>query len=302
MIKGVLHAPCHENGEIGGGALLGEGLNLNPAGHDGVGELDNVGTDGGASEGEDVVECWCLGLAPSERLAAKAEELANSGDNGGVLVVTIVQDCVGWNARGNEDSGDSHADTSEVEGRVGRKGDIWDTGGRGPTGNGRGRDMVEGTAMFVVEDKKEGAFPARTLGERIVDVGDKGFTAVDRKVGVLTVGEVALAIVVIGELDEGIGREVAGTSVSSELGVREKLSLMQHEVLVGNEDGRAVSVDAKVVEGSLVEALEDGMKQERRVDSVLIDRADGVGAMHEHAVGDGGARDGGEPAVAERTP
>jgi hypothetical protein len=51
--------------------------------------------------------------------------------------------------------------------------------------------------------------------------------------------------------------------------------------------------------GSLVEALEDGVKQEGRVYGVLIDGADGIGAMYEHAVGDSGAGDGGEPTVAD---
>ena len=109
--------------------------------------------------------------------------------------------------------------------------------------------MVEGASMFVVEDEEESVFPARTLRERVIDVRDESLAAIDGKVGVLAVGEVALAIVVIGGLDEGVGGEVASASVSGELGVREELSLMQHEVLVGDKDGCAVGVDAEVVRG-----------------------------------------------------
>src|ERR1035438_5995878 len=153
--------------------------------------------------------------------------------------------------------------------------------------------------MFVVEDEEEGALPAWALRERVIDVGDERFATIDRKVGVLAVGEITLAIVVIGGFYEGVGGEIASASVSGELGIREKLSLMQHEVLIGDEYRSTVGVNAEVVRGSLVEGFEDSVKQKRRVDGVLIDGADGVGAMHEHAVRDSGARDGGEPAVAD---
>ena len=79
--------------------MLGGGrLDLDTGGDDGDGQVDDVGADGAAGEGEDVVEGGCLGFPPGERLAARTEEFADGGYDGGVLVVAIVQDGIGSDA------------------------------------------------------------------------------------------------------------------------------------------------------------------------------------------------------------
>jgi hypothetical protein len=114
----VLHCAGHEDGEVGRTALngrFGSGGYDDPGRDDRIRQVDYIASDIISGQGEHVLECRRLGLAPGEGLAAGAEELADGGDNRGVLIISIVNDCVALNAGGDEDGGNSHAEPGEVE-------------------------------------------------------------------------------------------------------------------------------------------------------------------------------------------
>src|SRR5882672_7790031 len=100
----------------------------------------------------------------------------------------------------------------------------------------------------------------------------------------LTVGEVSFAVIIVSGLYKGVRRKVSVTGIILEIRVLEKLSLMQHEVSVGDQDRSAGGVDAIVKRRIRSKALKDRLEHKRRGDRVLVDRASGTRSMHKHAV------------------
>src|SRR6185437_12006041 len=117
LLERVFHRASHKNREVGRAARnerFDFGGDVNAAGDDGIGQTHYIGSDIVSSQREHILEGRGLSLAPGERLATGAEELAYSGDDGGVLVVTIVDDGAGRNARRDEDGGNAYAEAGEV--------------------------------------------------------------------------------------------------------------------------------------------------------------------------------------------
>src|SRR6185437_1773320 len=173
LFQGVLHCAGHEDGEVSGTALNGcfSCSGYGDSGRDDrIRELDYIGSYILSGQGEHVLECRSLSLAPGEGLAAGAEELADGGDDRGVLIVSIVNYGAARDAWGDEDSGHAHSEPGEVE-------DIGRPRGRhrkvvvdGLLFEDGWRLVVKDSTVLVVDDEEQRCRPVGTLGQSLVNL------------------------------------------------------------------------------------------------------------------------------------